>query len=300
MNLSWLITFKEVADTGSYTRASEALFLSQPAVSQQVRQLERYFGAQLIRRVGQDLQLTEAGKQIYELAARIETDFGATRQNLRDLISTTHHTVTIASAPTPLLHIVPLALNRFWLKHPDVAVKTIVRFGPGITEAVRLGEADLGIHSESYMDRSLDATRLGEGHIVAVCSPKHPLAGVKGIVQSDVASQRVVITGPNTGTRRSVEAWFDREGLSLRNVMEVSAHEEIRIAALQNLGIGFLGLSTASSDVAAGRLVLLDLEAFDIARPGFVSYKKGLTEPASWLVAALVREHAAQAAPAHL
>jgi DNA-binding transcriptional LysR family regulator len=135
---------------------------------------------------------------------------------------------------------------------------------------------------------------LGEGHFVAVCSPRHPLAGAKAVAPRDIADQRVATTGPATGTRRSVEGWFEREGLALHNVMEVSSHEEIRITALQNLAIGFVGQATVAEDLEAGRLVQLDLANFDVSRPGYVSYRKGLTEPATWLVDLLVREHAAQ------
>jgi len=291
INLGWLTALREVADTGSYTRASESLFLSQPAVSQQIRQLEGVFGAKLIRRVGLKLELTEAGRLVYESAIRIETELAATRDMVAELTMRSERLLTIASSPTPLLHRVPKALGRLWVEHPEVAVKTLVRSRSAITESVKSGAADLGIVSHQFLDSSLAVKPLAHGRIVAVSSPRHELAKA-GILEPEVVTQhKVAITGAATVTRQLLDKWFLDRGITLRNVMEVSSHEEIRIAVRDNLAIGFVVVYAVAEDIAAGRMTELHLRDFEISRPSYLVYRKDIQKPASWLIELLVEEY---------
>jgi DNA-binding transcriptional LysR family regulator len=290
MNLSWLTTFREVADSGSFTKAAETLFLSQPGVSQQIRQLEKLFHARLIERDGRTLRLTEAGQQVYDLARRMEADVASTLQRVHELTYGSLTLITVVSAPAPLLHRLPAVLNRFWEAHPEVSVKTMVRFGREITAAVKAGSADLGLHTDTYLDDSLEAMEIGIGRMVCICSPTHPLAHSSEVSAEIVARQRVAITSPGTGTRNQIDDWLAERGEVLRNTHEVSSHEEILIAALQNQAIGFVGLGTATDDIHAGRVVQLNVKGFDVLRPAFVTFRKDVSAPARWLIELLLQD----------
>lgn len=272
MNLNWLETLKTVAETGSYTRAAEALYISQPAVSQQVRQLEGYFGAKLVDRRGQQLELTTAGQLVYGLACRTLGEINATRQTVLAQVSGSSGLVTIASTPSPFLHAVPRALGRFWAEHPSVEVKTIVRFGTTITDSVRNGSADLGIHTGLYIDESLERRALADSRLLCVCAPSHPLAGQIASAE-EIARHRVAIVGKTTESRHLIDAWFREQGCSLQDVMEVSSHEEVRIAARNGLAVGFLSDYVGQEDLRGGRLSFINLQGFDLTHPNYVCYR---------------------------
>jgi DNA-binding transcriptional LysR family regulator len=101
MYLFWLSTFKKVIDEGSYTRAAAGLFVSQSAVSQQVRQLEKLFGAKLIQMSGRRLELTEAGVQVYSFATSMENEYDATRHAIDELLGRARRHIVIVSSMTP-------------------------------------------------------------------------------------------------------------------------------------------------------------------------------------------------------
>jgi DNA-binding transcriptional LysR family regulator len=287
VNLNWLETLKTVAETRSYTRAAEALYISQPAVSQQIRQLEGYFGAKLIDRRGQQLELTSAGVLAYELACRLLGEVNATRQSILAQVSGSSGLVTIVSTPSPFLHAVPRALGRFWAEHPDVEVKTIVRFGTAIADSVKNGSADLGIHTGLYVDESLERQPLAVSRVLCVCSPHHALAGQMASAE-EIAHQRVAIVGKTTETRHLIDAWFRERGCALQDVMEVSSHEEVRIAARNGLAVGFLAEYVGLEDLRGGRLSFVYLDGFDITHPNYVSYRADARGPVLSLIQALV------------
>ena len=291
MNLNWLEALKMVAETGSYTRAAEALYISQPAVSQQISQLEGYFGAKLIDRRGQQLELTGAGTLVYELACRLVGEINATRQSVLAQVSGSTGLVTIVSTPSPFLHAVPRALGRFWAEHPSVEVKTIVRFGSAITDSVKNGSADLGIHTGLFVDESLERLALAESRVLCVCSPDHPLAR-RTVTAEEIARQRVAVVGKQTETRHLIDAWFRERGVALQDVMEVSSHEEARIAARQGLAVGFAAEYVAQEDLRGARLSLLHLEGFEIIHPNYVCYRADARGPVLSLIEALVESAA--------
>jgi DNA-binding transcriptional LysR family regulator len=287
MNLNWLETLKTVAETRSYTRAAEALYISQPAVSQQIRQLEGYFGAKLVDRRGQQLELTSAGVLVYELACRLLGEVNATRQSILSQVSGSSGLVTIASTPSPFLHAVPRALGRFWAEYGSVEVKTIVRFGTAITDSVKNGSADLGIHTGLYIDTSLERRPLAESRLLCVCSPAHPLAQ-RPATAEEIAQQRVAIVGKTTESRHLIDAWFREQGCALHDVMEVSSHEEVRIAARNGLAVGFLADYVGQEDLRSGRLSFVHLQGFDVTHPNYVCYRADARGPVLSLIDALV------------
>ncbi len=287
MNLAWLSTLKEVADAHSYTKAAEKLFISQPAASQHVSQLEKVFGTRLIQRLGQDLQLTEAGRQVYDMACLFEVELEATRGRVHDLIGSSKSTLTIVGAPTPLLHTLPQILKRLWDTHPQVAVNTRVKFGAEVLTAVRTGFADVGILTSVHLDGSLPVTPLGASQIICISSPNHVLACKSRISTEEASRHRIAITGIGTAVRTFVGDWFAQQGSFLENTMDVSSAEEVRIAALENLAIGFAGSSVVADDIAAGRLVKLDLADFEVSIPVYLTHRREIEEPPlSWFIAA--------------
>jgi DNA-binding transcriptional LysR family regulator len=274
MNLEWLRTYQRVVEARSFTRAAEALYLTQPAVSQQVRQLERFFRAKLLRQVGRELQLTEPGYSVYELANRVVLDVDRIRRNLEQLTHQRQEVVTIASGPTPLCHYFPRLLKRFWAAYPEISVRTMTRRPEGITQAVVEGEADIGFNTTPYLNPHLAATPCVDDRVIAVCAPEHPLVGRCCLHPDALRSAKVALLPAVAESQQLVVEWFAANGVVFENSVQLSSMDEIRAAALANLAVGFLSEYTVIEELAAGRLVRLTIEGFHISRPIFAIHEK--------------------------
>ena len=286
MYLQSLTTLKRVADEGSYTRAAATLFISQPSVSQHIRQLERAFGAQLIEIVGRRPELTEAGKQVYELACEMESRFELTRQRVDELIGRSLRVVTVVSHTAPLLHRLPPVLRRYWLQHPEISIKTVNKSGHEITDAVKAGVAHIGIQTDAYLDTSLEAIPAWRDSVVGVSAKDHPLADASNITASEISHGRVIVCMGGE-IRRLIEVWFQSHGAQLQDVMEVSSFEQVRTAALEGLGVGFLPSYVVLNDLDSG-LSQLDIDDFRLSRGTYVIFRKGVHEPARKLIDMMV------------
>jgi DNA-binding transcriptional LysR family regulator len=284
VNFESLMTFRRVAETRSYTRASDVLYMSQPAVSKQVRQLERFFKAKLIRNVGRELHLTDAGKKVYDLACRFQDDLETIQEELRGRVR-----VTIVGNPTVLIHYLPSALRSFWSQYPDVDVRTISRMGSEIDEAVRSGVADLGIQTNHSIEHSLVSIPYRTNLTLIVCSPDHVAASHSPVTLEELATHRIALPKLGTEIRRQIDDLFGNSGIVLRNTYEVST-AEIRTAALDSLAIGVINAFAVEQDLASGQLLKLDIDGFHIPRTMHLLHRKDLSPMASALLGLLIEE----------
>jgi DNA-binding transcriptional LysR family regulator len=287
MYLAWLTTLKKVIDEGSFTRASVSLFISQSAASQQIHQLERFFGAKLIERRGRDLQLTPAGQRVYELASVMEREFEATREQVDELVGKSREAVTIVGPTASLLHLVPSVTARFSMEHPEVGIRTIMKTGHEIVDAVRSGVADLAIVarlSETFrVENTLEVVPIRDEMIVSVASARHHFADMITVTPDQIARERVAL-GVGGQLRTLIENWFEARAAKLENLMVLASSEESRVVTLENLAIGFLPRYVVEDDLLTGRLVELDIEDFSLSRTTYVIYKKEVQAPARWLL----------------
>lgn len=267
MNLRLLHTFRRVAELKSYTRAAATLYLSQPAVHQQVRQLERFFGVKLLDHAGHEMEMTEAGREVYALAHRIEHDLIGTRERIEALAAQALGAVTLVTGPTAQCHYLPRLFKRFWAAYPDISLRTITEIGPTITESVRLGRADIGMQTASFLDADLSALPCIDDVLIAVCAPDHPLAAAGPLTARDLAGHRVAMMPRITETRRLIDDWLASEGAFLSDVIELRTSDAIRGTALTSIAIGFVSAYSVTDDLSKGSLIKLTLQGFDIERP---------------------------------
>jgi DNA-binding transcriptional LysR family regulator len=287
MYLLSFTTLKKVVEEGSYSKAAAALFISQPSASQHIRQLERMFGAKLIQMSGRHAELTEAGRPVYEMACKIESDLDEARQRVDEALGRCQRLVTITSNSSPLAHRLPSVIKYFWTEHPEVEIKTLKMSAQEITDAVKAGVADIGVQTTPYLDSSLMATPLWLDRIVAVVAPEHPLADTDAVSVEELANQRAVVT-IGKEIHELISAWFESHGSRLHNVMEVTSFEQVRAAALEGLGVGFLPSYVIHNDLATGALIQLDAEDLDVTRGTYVIYRRNVRESARWLIEKMI------------
>jgi DNA-binding transcriptional LysR family regulator len=289
MNLEWLTTFKKVVESGSHTKAAEQLFISQPAVSQQLRRLEGFFGCRLFERSGRDFQLTPAGRRVYELAKHLDQDIDEVRRDLREITLASRQTLTVAGGPTPLVHLLAPALKAFSKLHPEVTLRPISGSTDTVSEGLLRGDIDIGVLQDTFvLDPSLVIAGTMTDYMVAACAPDHPLLG-RPVQPSQLAEEQIAVIRFGTESRRHLEDWFGQRGVFFRNCLELATFADIRAAAVAGLATGFLSLYSIEEDLQAGRLCLLDIEGFDLTRPLFIVHSSSLQGPGLTLVRMLVQ-----------
>ncbi len=266
MNLHQLEIFRVVAQTRSYSRAAATLFLSQPAVSMQVRTLERSLGLTLLERRGRSLRLTEAGRELLAYSERIFALLDETKMVLDELRGARRGTVNVAASTTAGIYVVPALLGSFHRRHPGVNLTLDVLNRYAVHERVRNDEADLAIMGLIEDVHDLEVAEFLPNELVVTASPRHPLAGRARIPLEELGRETFLLREAGSGTRTDVERIFAQHGVPLRLGMELRSSGAIKQAVAAELGITVIPLAALELELATGRLVILDVVGFPVLR----------------------------------
>lgn len=251
-----LITFATVAEHGNISHAAQALHLSQPAVSGQLKLLQEAFGEPLYQRAGRGVRLTAAGEQLLAHAERLRDTFRqaqALREAMRGL---ERGTLRIGASTTPASYLLPYLIADFHRQYPDVLVTTshgntaeIVAALDSVDIALIEGppghELPLGTHTTPWH----------EDEIVAIVPRGHPLAGTHKQPLAALGAYPLVLRESGSGGRQVVERAFARDGVAMRVALEIAGVEGVKEAVRAGMGIGFVSaMSIRHEDGALQRL----------------------------------------------
>lgn len=272
--LHQLKVFEAVARHNSFTRAAEELFLTQPTVSMQVKQLTRSVGLPLFDQVGKRLYLTEAGQQLLSASREIFDKLDQIEMTIADLKGLKQGKLRLAVITTAK-YFVPRLLGPFCQKYPGIDIALQVTNHRGITE--RLGENldDLYIVSQLPEGLNLSSYPVLENPLVVLATASHPLVGQKQIPIELLADEPFIMREPGSGTRKSVQELFDRHGVSVKVRLELGSNEAIKQAIAGGLGISVLSRHTLALEGATEQLAILDVQEFPIQNQWYVIYPKG-------------------------
>lgn len=272
--LHQLKVFEAVARHNSFTRAAEELFLTQPTVSMQVKQLTKAVGLPLFDQVGKRLYLTEAGQQLLLASREIFDRLDQIEMTVADLKGLKQGKLRLAVITTAK-YFVPRLLGPFCQKYPGIDIALQVTNHRGITE--RLGENldDLYIVSQLPEGLNLSSHPVLENPLVVLATASHPLVGQKQIPIELLADEPFIMREPGSGTRKSVQELFDRHGISVKVRLELGSNEAIKQAIAGGLGISVLSRHTLALEGATEQLAILDVQEFPIQNQWYVIYPKG-------------------------
>ena len=266
MNLHQLRVFRVVAETQSYSRAAATLFLSQPAVSMQVRALERSVGLPLFERGGRSLRLTEAGRELLAYSERVFALLDEAQLVLDELRGARRGTVKVAASTTAGIYVVPTLLGAFRRQNPGVNLTLDVVNRYAVQELLLDGEADLAVMGLTEDVHDLEIAEFLPNELVVVAWPHHPLAQRRDVPLAALANEVFLLREAGSGTRTDVERVFAADGVPLRLGMELRSSGAIKQAVAAELGITVMPLSALELELATGRLVTLDVTGFPVHR----------------------------------
>jgi DNA-binding transcriptional LysR family regulator len=255
-----------LADAGGVTAAARAAGISQPALSQQLRIIERHYGFPLLMRSGRRVVLTKPARAAADYARRVVRLAEASEQAMRDLRELEAGALSVAATPTPGAYLVPRVLADFRARHPAVALR--LRIG-GVREVERWvleGVADVGVIGQ--VQEALDAVVVPfrQDELVAVFPGSHPLASVARLDGVALASHPLIVREPGSSTRQTLERAMAAAGLAVTVQFELSSSEAILQAVAAGLGASVISELAVAEPVLGRRVRVRRVAGVSLSR----------------------------------
>ena len=269
--LRQLSAFHAVARLGSVSRAASELYLTQPAVSIQLKLLEEAAGTPLLLREGRGVRLTPAGDLMASYAGRILDlwrDVGDEMATLRGVFSGTLRVGAVTTAE----YLLPPLLVTFANEHPNVKVKLSVGNRDDIARMLASQEVDLVIMGRPPAELKTVATAFAKHPMAFITSPRHALMSQRELTLADLGGANLLARERGSGTRTTLERLFKDAGITLRVGSELSSNEAIKQMCVAGFGVAFVSLHTCRLELDAGLLQLLPLAGNPVEREWFVMH----------------------------
>jgi LysR family transcriptional regulator, low CO2-responsive transcriptional regulator len=269
--LRQLLTFIEVARESSVSRAAERLFVTQPAVSMQLKQLEEAFGVALVEPIGRNIRLTHAGQDFLTHATAALGALKDLEATMADHVGMKHGRLDLAVVSTAK-YFVPMLLMRFRTQHAGIEVVLRVENRDKVVGMLSRNEVDLVVMGRPPEGLRCEATPFATNPLGVLCAPEHPLARLKKVRFEAVAECDFLVREEGSGTRAAMERLFTKHKAKMKVTMELPSNETIKRAVMAGMGLGFLSLRTVRHELAAGHLVLLDVPGLPLLGHWYVTH----------------------------
>ncbi|WP_414041686.1 LysR family transcriptional regulator [Acidithiobacillus sp. M4-SHS-6] len=274
LTLRQIKVFEAVARHRSFTRAAAELYLTQPAVSMQIKQLEETTGLPLFEQLGKRVYLTEAGKEFARYSRAITQQLNEAAQVLDELKGLQRGRLQISVATTGA-YIAPYLLSAFARSFPGIMVNMTVTNRQVLLEQLENNEVDMAIMGQPPEDVPLEAVPFLENLLVVAAPPGHPLVGKGTIPLKALENEPFIIREEGSGTRSAAERFFASAGVKINAIMEMSSHEAIKHAVRAGLGLGIVSTHTIRLELEGGYLAILDVESLPIRRHWYLVHRRG-------------------------
>jgi LysR family transcriptional regulator, low CO2-responsive transcriptional regulator len=272
--LHQLKVFSAVARHNSFTRAAEELFLTQPTVSMQVKQLSKTVGLSLFEQVGKRLYLTEAGKELYTTCQEIFEQLSRFEIAIADIKGLKQGKLRIAVVTTAK-YVIPRILGPFCQRYPGIDISLTVTNHQFIIEGMLTNQNDLYIMSQVPEEVDVQSHPFLENPLVVLACRNHPLVGEQNIPIARLADEPFIMREPGSNTRKEVQRIFEENHLSLRVKLDLGSNEAIKQAVAGGLGISVLSKHTLALDGLSSQVAILNVVGFPIQRHWYVVYPTG-------------------------
>lgn len=272
--LHQLKVFETVARNGSFTRAAEELFITQPTVSSQVKQLTTSVGLPLFEQIGKRLYLTDAGEELLLTCQDIFERLNNFEIKIADLKGTKQGQLNLAVITTAK-YFIPRLLGSFCQNYPGIDVALQVTNHQEIQQRMLANKDDLYVVSNPSNDIDLTTRPFLNNPLVVVARKDHPLANKKNIELKELNNQPFIMREQGSGTRESIVDLFTKNNLAVKVKLELGSNEAIKQAIYGGLGISILSEHCLISEGISGELTVLDFKHFPLQRRWFVAYLAG-------------------------
>lgn len=258
MNLHLLRTFASVAEYRSFSRAGEAIHISQPAVSRAVRELEGQLGVALLERGGGHVNLTQAGAKLYEHARAIFALEKSAISDLKGLQGLSRGSLTVGASRTIGTYFLPPVIAEFLRRYPAVDVRIVSENTELIRRRLLAYELDVAFIEGSVDDHRVEETFWHEDELVILAHADHDLLNVKDLQPSDLDAERWVVREEGSGTRAVTFTLLEKAGVNVRRMIEVGGNGALVQSVVAGLGLAMVSSAAAREHIIVGKVKVLD------------------------------------------
>jgi DNA-binding transcriptional LysR family regulator len=274
LTLRQLQCFSEVARNLSFTRAAEALHLTQPAVSMQIRQLEHQTGIAVTEQIGKQIFLTEAGEEVCRYARSILQQVDELDDVLNKMKGLAGGQLRIA-AISSANYFAPKLLGVFHHRFPDVGVSMDVTRQQSVLKQVADNEVDMAIMGQPPDGMNVDALPFMDNPLVIIAAPGHRLAKMKSISLKQMEKEIFLTREAGSGTRGAMHRFFKQHKVKLTTGMEMGSLEGIKQGVQADLGLGMVPKGAIEIELQLQKLVILNIKGLPIKRHWHVVLHQG-------------------------
>jgi len=275
MHIETLKVFCDLVDLQSFSLAAERNFITQSAVSQQIRALEERFKRRFLERVRgrREVKLTSAGEVFYREARNVLASYEQMNENLRGLVGKIGGTVKVATVYSVGLHELPPKVGEFMTKFPSARIDLEYSRTTKVVRDVLNGSVELGVLAFPEPRRGLTIQQMPANRLVLVCPPDHNFAKRSQVKTKDLNGLDFVLFERDTPTRKATDKILKAHGVDVKKVAEFDNIETIKRAVQVGFGLAILPLPSVEDEVRSGRLAVIKLAEKEWVRPVGVIYR---------------------------
>ena len=267
MNRNHVALFHAVAEAGSVTQAAESLHLSQPAVSKQVGELEKFLGMRLLERLPRGVRLTDAGKLLAEFARRLHGLEQEAARALEEFRGLRRGRLAVGASTTIAAYLLPQAFAEFHRRYPKIELCLEIANTRDIQRCLLDGVVELGLTEGVIESEDLDSQVFQQDHLVAIAPPGHALSRKKRVLARELCQEPFILREEGSGTRAVVERALQARGLSVKPVLSLASTEAIKRAVGAGIGVAIVSRLSISQELRTGLLVEISVRDLVIRRP---------------------------------
>lgn len=267
--------FSDLVESESFSRAAKLNGITQSAVSQQLRAMEKHFSILIVDRSQKQFRLTREGRKLYDSAKEILYLYDKLNSELQEMKKVISGTIQISTVYSIGLHELPPYVKAFLTKYPEVNIRVEYRRANNVYEDILSNSIDLGLVAYPQKHKQLEVLPFHDDMLVLVASPEHPLAKRKTVELDEISGQKFVGFEPDIPTRKATDAIFREEKIDIEPVMEFDNVETVKRAVEINAGIAILPQTTVTREAAQGLLHVIKFKNKTYKRPLALIHRKG-------------------------
>ncbi len=277
MELSQLEFFRTVVEEGSFSKAAERVYRTQPAVSIAIRRLEKEIGAPLFERSQKTPALTEVGELLYDYAKRMLSLRDQTLEVVAELRSLKRGRVRIGANESSSLYLLPQLILEYRKLYKDVKVEVFGNVSDRLPREVLDRNVDFALMAFEPVDSDLECFPALRDELVLIMHPEHPLAGLKSVTVNQLGEESFVAHNVKTGSRQKVMETFAQHHTPLNITLELATIETIKRFVQLKIGLGFVPRMCVAEELERGSLATVPVQDLTYERTLWVTHRRGMT-----------------------
>ena len=269
VDLHVLEVFCRIIESGSFSKAADAVYLTQPTVSGHIKKLEEEVGVRLLDRLGHRATPTKAGELLYRYAKRILAVRQEAQQALDEFKGGLRGELIIGASSIPGGYVLPPLMSQFKALYPEISIVLRVSYSKEILDAVIEGAYELGAVGAKFDDARIEYQKFAEDEMVLVVHPGHPWAARGGVKPKELPTQPWFIRERGSGTRKMMEQALEHHSLSLsafRVIGEMGNNEAIRQAVKAGGGVAIISKLAVESNIKCRELAVVRVAGLKMSR----------------------------------